>query len=206
MPLPRLPRRLPDPARAHGAWVYLGVSILAGSLTAASRGFLPALLVGIGYAGVFLAASSAALAPDRRRGRLAVGVVLALVPPGLALALGADPAFLAYAPIAAFPAGMAGWFGMRQGFQSVPALAFAVAALGLAGPAAACAGTSSHGPGWLLLALLLPFFVWRTWRLRRRITTRRGWTRTQLRRAGLVEAALTVAWTAVCLAVVHVVA
>ena len=38
MELPHIPRRMPDPARAHGAWVYLIVSILAGALTSIGQG------------------------------------------------------------------------------------------------------------------------------------------------------------------------
>jgi hypothetical protein len=206
MELPHLPKRMPDPARAHGAWVYLVVSILAGALTAIGQGFLPALLAGTGYAGVFLTASAAALGPGRWHKRFAIGVVLALVPPGLALLLGADPAFLAYAPIAAFPAGASGWFAIRRGFQSPPALAFAVAALALAAPSAACAGGTSQTLGWMLLGMLVPFFVWRTWRLGALMKSEKGWTKQRLRRIGLTEAALAVGWTAIALVVVHLVA
>jgi len=205
MELPHLPRRMPDPARAHGAWVYLAVSILAGALTAIGQGFLPALLAGIGYAGVFLTASAAALGRGRWQKRFAVGVVLALLPPGLALALGADPAFLAYAPIAAFPAGASGWFAIKKGFQSPPALALAVTALVLAAPSAACAGGTSHRLGWILLALLAPFFVWRTWRLGALMKSEKGWTKERLRRIGLTEAGLAIAWTALALGVIHLI-
>jgi hypothetical protein len=198
-----LPRHVPDPARAHGAWVYLGVSVLAGALTEAGQGVAPALLVGLGYAGVFLLGSSVALRPGRWRGRFALGLVLALAGPGAALLLGADPAFLAYAALAVFPAGMAAWCAVRRGFQSPLALAFGVTALTVAAPAAACAGGASRRLGWILLALLVPFFVWRTWRLRVRLTTRKGWTRAGLRAEGLREAALALAWTAIALAVVH---
>jgi hypothetical protein len=206
MELPHIPRRMPDPARAHGAWVYLVVSILAGALTSIGQGFLPALLAGIGYAGVFLTASAAALGRGRWHRRFAIGATLALVPPGLALLLGADPAFLAYAPIAAFPAGASGWFAIQRGFQSPLALAFAVAALALAAPSAACAGGTSHTLGWILLGLLVPFFVWRSWRLSVLMKAEKGWTKKRLRRIGLTEAGLAVAWTALALAVVHAIA
>jgi hypothetical protein len=197
---------MPDPARAHGAWVYLALSILAGALTSIGQGSVPALLAGIGYGGVFLAASAAALGPGRRRTRLILGLLLASVPPGAALVLGADPLFLAFAPIAAFPAAASGWFALRSGFHSPLALAFAVTALALAAPSAACAGGVSPSVGWLLLGLLAPFFVWRTWRLGALLKRESGWTKQRLRRLGLVEAGLAVAWTALALAIVHLIA
>ncbi len=199
-----LARRIPDPARAHGAWVYLGVSVLAGALAVAGQGFVPALLAGLGYAGVFLLTSAAALVPRPTWRRRAVsGLLLATGAPWAAIAAGADPAFLAYALVALFPAALAGWFGVRRGFQSPLALCFAVAALAVAAPSAACAGGGTAREGWLLGLLLTPFFVWRTWRLRRALDARRVASRAELRRTGLVEAALAAAWTALAIVVIH---
>ena len=199
-----LARRLPDPARAHGAWVYLGVSILAGALSVAGQGFLPALLAGVGYAGIFLLASAVALWPRPSwRRRCAAGLVLAAGAPALALALDADPAFFAYALVALFPASAAVWFGIRRGAQSPLALCFSVAALAVAAPSAACAGGGTAREGWLLGGLLTPFFVWRTWRLRSSLAARRGTTRVELRREGLREAGLAVAWTALAVVIIH---
>ncbi|MHC4844544.1 MAG: hypothetical protein ACYTCU_00130 [Planctomycetota bacterium] len=199
-----LTRNFPDPAKAHGAWVYLVVSILAGALSVAGQGFLPALLAGIGYAGIFLIASSVALwkRPTWRR-RFVGGLALAAGAPVLALTLDADPNFFAYALVAMFPAAVAVWFSVRRGFQSPLALCFAVAALTVAAPSAACAGGGTAREGWLLGILLTPFFVWRTWRLRTLLATRKGWTRAELRRQGLLEAGYAVAWTAVAVVIIH---
>lgn len=201
---PLLPKRLPDPARAHGAWVYLVVSILAGALSVAGQGFLPALLAGFGYAGIFLLASAVAVYPRPGwRRRCAAGLSLAALAPLLALWLDADPNFFAYALVAMFPAGAAVWFSVRRGFQSPLALCFAVAALAVAAPSAACAGGGSAREGWMLGLLLTPFFVWRTWRIRVALSANTGWTRAELRRQGLREAAIAVAWTLVAVAAIH---
>jgi hypothetical protein len=197
-------KRLPDPARAHGAWVYLAVSILAGALSVAGQGFLPALLAGLGYAGIFLLASSVALYPKPTwKRRFATGFALAAGAPALALPLHADPNFFAYALVAIFPAGAAVWFGVRRGFQSPVALGFAVAALVVAAPSAACAGGGSAREGWMLGLALTPFFVWRTWRIRVALSENPGWSRAELRRQGLREAAIAVLWTALAVAAIH---
>jgi len=198
-----LGRRAPDPLRAHGAWVYLAMSILAGALSVTGRGPLAGLCAGLGFVGVFLVASALAVYPRAWERRFAVGVVIAGAATGAGLALGAPPVFLAYASIALFPAAASVWFAVRHGFQSPPALAFAVVALVVAAPAAACAGGAPAWMGWLLLALLAPFFAWRTWRTRTKLTGG-GWNRARLRRLGLREAAIAVAWTALAVGVVHV--
>lgn len=196
--------RMPDPARAHGAWVYLIVSVLAGSLTAVREGFLPALLAGIGFAGVFLVASSLALGAVRGRRRFLVGLAVATLAPGLALVLGADPSFLAYGLIALAPAAAAGWLAERRGFQSVGALAFGIAALVVAAPSSACAGGADVGMSLLLLALLTPFFVWRAMTVRRHMTSGQGWSRSRIRATGIREAVWAVAWTSFVVALAHV--
>jgi hypothetical protein len=197
--------RMPDPAQAHGAWVYLIVSVLAGSLTAVRDGFLPALLAGIGFAGVFLVASSLALGRSRGWKRLLVGLAVATLAPGLALLLGADPSFFVYGLIALAPAAIAAWFAERGGFQSPRALAFGVAALVVAAPSSACAGGAHTGMSLLLLALLTPFFVWRAMVVRSRLTSQKGWSRSRIRATGIREAVLAVAWTSSVVLLAHVV-
>ncbi|MCB9532560.1 MAG: hypothetical protein H6700_12405 [Myxococcales bacterium] len=200
-----LSRPMPDPAKAHGAWVYLVVSILAGALSVAGQGFVPALFAGLGYAGIFLLASAGALHPRPAwRRRAAWGLLLAAGAPLLALRSGGDPNFFAYALVAAFPAGAAVWFAQRDGFMSPIALCFAVAALVVAAPSAACAGGGTAREGWLLGILLTPFFVWRTWHIRVALARHKGWTRADLRRQGLREALLAVLWTAGAVVAIHV--
>jgi hypothetical protein len=170
--------RVPDPARTHGAWVYLILSILAGTLTATGRGLLPALLVGVGYAGVFLCASAAALIGKRGMiWRLTAGLMLAVSGPGVALLLGASPAFFAFSLAALAPAALAGYCAERHGIVSPQAMAFAVVALVVAAPSSACAGGASASTGFLLLLLLAPFFAYRTWKVRHAMTAESGWTR-----------------------------
>lgn len=185
--------------------MYLVVSILAGALSEVREGFVPALLAGTSFAGVFLLGSACAVPAARRRRRILLGVPLGLVAPLLALAIGADPTFLAYAAVAVFPAGLSAWLAERDGFLSPAALASGVAALGLAAPAAACAGGADVPRTLLLGGLLVPWFLWRTVRLRKRLDTVRAGGRDSLRRAGLREAGLTVAWTTLALLVIHLV-
>jgi len=198
----RLARRFPDPVKAHGAWVYLCVSILAGALTELGQGFLPAVFAGAGYAGVFLVASAFALWPGPWRRRFLIGLAFALLSPAVAIALGADPTFLAYGLVAVFPAGAAAWFAYRRGVQSPPALLFGVAALVVAAPSVACAGGAPRAMGWILLALLAPFFAWRTARIRA-LLGRQGWDRARLRAVGWREALYAVLWTFLALALIH---
>jgi hypothetical protein len=206
MPASLLTPRAPDPVRAHGAWVYLVVSILAGVLAATGRGVLPALCAGLAFVGVFLAAGALAIRPRPWAGRFAVGVTLTAAATLGGLALGADPQFLVYASVAVFPAGAAAWFALSQGYQSAPALAFAVVALVVSAPAAACAGGAHPRMGLVLLALLAPFFAWRTWRTRNALRESKGWDRSRLRQLGLREAAIAISWTAVALVAVHLLA
>jgi hypothetical protein len=195
--------RVPDPAKAHGAWVYLLVSVLAGALTAAGIGFLPALFSGLAFAGVFLLASSVALGWPKGARRMLTGAVIALSALVLALALGADRTFFVYGLTALFPAAMASWFAHRRGFLSPAALSFGVAALVVAAPCAACAGGASAAQSWFLLLLLAPFFAWRTVRIRRMLDEQKGWGRADLRKQGMREAGLSVVWTFLAVLVVH---
>ncbi len=200
------PGHMPDPAKAHGAWVYLASSVLAGTLSAIGKGVLPALCVGLGFAGVCVVSSALALQPGARLRRAAVGTVFAVGAPALALGLGADPSFLRFSLVALLPVACSGYCVARRGFYSPGALGFAVAALVVAAPSAACAGGVSSLTSWLLLLLLAPFFVWRTWRLRKLIMVQRGADRAWFRRKGLREALYAVLWTGAVVGLVHGVA
>ena len=198
-----LQRRAPDPARAHGAWVYLGVSILAGILSARAQGVTAALCAGLGFVGVFLVASGLAIHPHRWRKRFYGGLALTIVATGAGVLLAADPMYLAYSSVALFPAAASVWFASRNGFLAPSALAFGVIALVVSAPAAACAGGASPGLGFLLFALLGPFFAWRTWRVRIGMNRKPAPTRKELKRTGMFEAALALVWTIGSIGVVH---
>ncbi|MDH3521775.1 MAG: hypothetical protein OEM49_15100 [Myxococcales bacterium] len=196
--------RVPDPAKAHGAWVYLVLSILAGTLTAIGRGFLPALLVGVGFAGVFLCASAVALVGKRgMAARLIAGLLLAVAGPGAALYLGASPSFFALSLVALGPAALAGYCAEKHGIVSPQAMAFAVVALVVAAPSSACAGGASVSTGLLLLALLAPFFAYRTWRVRNAISSETGWTRPKLRKQGWMEVVYGLGWIGIVVLAFH---
>lgn len=187
--------RLPDPLRAHGVWVYLIVCVLAGTVLVADRGLVPALLAGGVFVGALVLVGAAAT-PRRRTvlTRLAVGLLSTLGSLLLALDLGADRSFLVVSLLALPPAVAAAWLGRARGFLSPPALSCGVAVLTVSAPAAACAGGASPREALVLLCVLQPFFVWRTWRLARALG--RGWTRARLRRRGLLESGLAIAWAA----------
>jgi hypothetical protein len=210
-PIPEKPRgrrlrlgRVPDPAKAHGAWVYLVLSVLAGTLAAPDRGFLPALLVGIGFAGIFLCASALALVGKRGMApRLGAGVFLAVGGPGAALYLGASPSFFAFSLVALGPAALSGYFAEKYGFTSEEAVSSAVVALVVAAPSSACAGGASIGAGILLLALLAPFFAYRTWKVRQVITNEKGWTKSKLKKQGWTEALYGIGWTLAVVFAIH---
>lgn len=196
--------QIPDPARAHGAWVFLILSVLAGSLTASSGGFLLAILAGLGFGGVFLLASAAAI--RGRRGylkRAIIGLLFSAFSPILAVALDANPLFLSHGAVAIFPAALSGYFAERYGFQSALTLTFAVAALAVAAPAAACAGGASPLRAWALLAMLTPFFAWRTCTIRSQIASGAVRGRSELKRQGMREAGMAVVWTAIAVGVIH---
>jgi len=201
-----LQRRSPDPARAHGAWVYLFVSILAGVLSARGHGMLAALCAGLAFVGVFVLVGALAVRPKPWGLRFASGLALAIGAAAAGLLLGADPMFLVYAMVALFPIAASVWFAMQQGFQSAPALAFGVMGLAVAAPSAACAGGTSPGLGFLLLGMLAPFFAWRTWHTRAALRAGGGWDRRKLKRLGLREALLAATWTVACVGVVHLLA
>lgn len=201
-----LRRRAPDPARAHGAWVYLFVSILAGLLSARGHGTTAALCAGLAFVGVFVFVSALAIRPRPWRARFVSGLAFAIAATATGLLLGADPMFLVYSMVAVFPIATSVWFAMQQGFLSAPALAFGVVGLAVAAPAAACAGGANPGLGFLLLGLLALFFAWRTWRTRRALQDGGAWDRARLKRLGLREALFAAAWTIVAVGVVHLLA
>lgn len=198
--------KAPDPAKAHGAWVYLVISIVAGVLSAARFDPATACLAGLAFLGVFLAASSLASYPKRWRGRFFAGLALVATCVASALLFGSNPLFLAYGAVAVFPAAAAAWFAFRHGFQSAGALSFAVVTLVVVAPASLCAGGAPHFLGLLLLALLAPFFAWRTWCTRQALRASHGWTRGQLRALGWREAAIALGWTTFSIAIVHIAA
>jgi hypothetical protein len=196
--------RVPDPAKAHGAWVYLILSILAGTLTATDRGFLPALMVGVGFAGAFLCTSALALVGKRgMAGRLITGLLLAVAGPGIALYLGASPSFFAFSLAALGPAALAGYCAEKHGIVSPQAMAFAVVALVVAAPSSACAGGASVKTGLLLMILLAPFFAYRTWKVRSAIASGKSWTRSQLKKQGWLEILYGLGWIAFVVLAFH---
>jgi len=198
--------KAPDPAKAHGAWVYLGISILAGVLSAASFDMLTALLAGLAFLGVFVLSSAVAAHPRGWLLRFSIGLAIlaASVAGGFAFSL--EPLWLAYGAVAVFPAAAAAWLGFRHGFQSAGALSFAVVTLVVAAPASLCAGGAPHHLGLVLLALLAPFFAWRTWRVRETLRESSGWTRARLRALGWREATVALLWTTFSVALVHILA
>jgi len=185
--------------------VYLGLSVLAGALSAVREGWLPALLAGLGFAGVFLAASAVAIGWRKALRRLLLGLALALLAPAAALALGADPTFFAFGLLALFPAGISAWFAELRGFQSPIALALGITALVVAAPSAACAGGADLTRSLVLLALLLPFFIWRALRILGILREEKQPDRSALRRRGQREAFLAVGWTFLAVVVIHLI-
>ena len=195
---------MPDPARAHGAWVYLIAATLAGVLVGIRNGPGLAALVGIGFGGLFFCSSAFAVGRKRGQKRFLIGGFLGLAGPVLALYLGADPMFLAYGALAVVPVAVSAFYASKYGFLSVQALAFGVVALALAAPSAACAGGASTTRILALIGLLAPFFVWRAVAVRLRLN-RSKWKAEQLRAAGLREAGYTAIWTLLAVGVVHLV-
>ena len=198
--------KAPDPAKAHGAWVYLAISIVAGVLSAARFDMLTALLAGTAFLGVFVLSSAFAVYPRRWLSRLSTGLAILLISVSCGFALSLEPMSLAYGTVAVFPASAAAWLGFRHGFQSAGALSFAVVTLVVAAPASMCAGGAPHHLGLLLLVMLAPFFAWRTWHTREALRESSGWTRAKLRALGWREAAIALLWTTFSVALVHMLA
>ena len=195
-------KHLPDPLHAHGAWVYLSASVAVGALAAPPDHVLPALLAGAGTTGAFMVCGS--LWGHRRRVRpLLIGAAVALCGPLLALLLGAEPVFLAFAGFAALPALAAVLFARVYGSLSLPAIVGATLAIAISAPVAASAGGMPIGRSLLLLSLLAPFFAWRTVHVRTALTAR-GPHRTSPKAAGLREARHAAVWCALVVLLSHV--
>lgn len=188
-------RRMLDPVRAHGAWVYLFASVGAGAIVGAGRGVEPALLVGTGFSGAFLCAAALAVGVHRRHRQLLVGAAAMLLAPLAALWLGAEPAFLVVAAYAVALAAGAVLIAARLGSLSRPAMAIGIAAIASAAPAAAVSGGASAGRAAALFLLLWPFYCWRSLRLAASLEAQGAWDRDALRSRGLREATIAALWT-----------
>lgn len=184
-----------DPVRAHGAWIYIFVSVAAGSMLGSQRGVEPALLVGTGFVGAYLVTAALVMGVTCKRKQALVGTGLLAAAPLLALAIGADSKFLIPAACAALPALAAVCCARMFGFLSPSAVISGVAALTFAAPTAAMAGGSSPERAALLFGLLFPVFAWRSVRVGNSLSTQASWDSTALRSTGLREAALSALWT-----------
>ena len=186
--------RIPDLMHAHGAWVFLTVSVGTGAFWAQDAMLLPALLAGTAHAGAFLLVAgmlrgSGGRSAAARGGALALGGALA------ALALGAEPTFLVVEAFALLPALAAVAAARWLGALSVTAIAMGSLAIALAAPVAACAGGASPMRAALLALLLAPFFAWRTAAVLARLRSTSGGRRASLRDWGLREAGFAAVWS-----------
>ena len=73
----------------------------------------------------------------------------------------------------------------------------------VAAPSSACAGGASVETGLLLMIFLAPFFAYRTWKVRNAIISEKGWTRSQLKKQGLVEVLYGASWIALVILSFH---
>ena len=188
-------RALADPARAHGAWVYLCCAVAAGALAGTGGRIEPALLVGTGFAGCFLAGGALAHGPRRHGRRLVGGLSLAALSGALALLLGAPSLFVLVAAGALVPSAAAIVLAREFGSLARPTLLFGVGALAMAAPAAAVAGGAGARESAVLLLLLWPFYAWRSLEVARPLSNGAPWNVAALRRRGLREAGLAALWT-----------
>lgn len=186
---------MPDPVRAHGAWIYLIASVGAGALVGVRRGVEPALLVGTGFAGGFLLVAALSTGGRGKVRQLVVGTGLVLLAPTAALWLGAERAFLAVASLALAPAIGAVTLARTRGSLSTSAIAVGIAALTLAAPAAAMAGGVPPVRAGLLFVLLWSFYAWRSTLVAAPLVAGGAWDREELRARGLREAGLAALWT-----------
>jgi len=186
---------MPDPMRAHGAWVYLFVSIAGGAMIGAARGVEPAMLVGTGFAGGFLGTAAVVVGARRRIRQFLVGWGVALMAPLVALYLGAEREFLAVTAIAGIAALTAVALARWRGFMSHAALIAGVATLALAAPASAVAGGAGAVRAAALFGLLWPFYSWRSLRVSAWMETRGEPIPGEVRARGLHEAAIAGVWT-----------
>ena len=188
-------RGCPNPSRAHGAWIYLFVSVTAGAIVGTEHGIEPAMLAGTGFIGAFLFVAALSAGARRKRRQLLTGASLAALAPLGALWLNADPSFLGVAALAGLSAVAAMVIEKRLGFLSRAALVSGIATLALAAPVVAAAGGASIGQCTLLFGLLWPFFCWRTLCVAAPLQAGATWDRVKLRTRGLQEAAIAGAWT-----------
>jgi hypothetical protein len=197
-------RAITDPVHAHGAWVYLFCAIGSGVLVGAEGRIEPALLVATAFAGTFLAGGALAHGVRRHLRRLVGGSILALLCGAASLLVGADPRFLVVAASAAVPCALTIVLARTLGALSPFTLVAGVGTLAMAGPAAAVAGGATLHESAVLLALLWPFFAWRSLDVARPLTSGEPWDVTALRRRGLREAGLAALYTLIAVVLIQV--
>jgi hypothetical protein len=178
--------------RAHGAWVQLFAAIGAGALVGTRGRVEVALLVGTAYLGGYRFFAAWVRAGRRRLHACALGGSVALAAGAGALALGADPRFLAVAGAGLVVAPAAVLSVRRQGLLSRATLVAGTGVLATGGAACAVAGAASWWRAAALLGLLWGFFAWRSVRVSGAF---QGLDRDRLRRRGLQEAALAATWS-----------
>lgn len=190
----------PDPLRSHGAWIVLVLAVGAGALCGSERGVVTGLFIGTVFAGGFLATGAWVVGLRRKLRQAAAGAVLAGTCLSLALVARDDWTFLGVVGLAALCAVAAAWSSARWGFLSTPALAFGLAALSLAAPAAALTEPADAARAAALFCALWPFSVWRSVRIATPLRSGALWDRRKLRALGLRESALHALWagTAAC--------
>ncbi|PIE22266.1 MAG: hypothetical protein CSA62_13240 [Planctomycetota bacterium] len=194
--------RVPDPLRAHGAWVYLGLSVLAGLVLALPHHPVSSLAVGgIAVAGFILAGALARKRHKQRR--LLISGILLLASTLLLFSRPIEPRVLAYAVPATLLLLVTAMLARRKGFFAPSTLACGVMLLALAAPACARAGGAPRVPSLLLLALLAPMFAWRCFHVRTGMLRGKISPKIGLRRVGMREAAVGLAWTTLSLAALH---
>ncbi len=181
--------------RAHGAWIYLFLSIGAGALVGTFRAVEPALLAGTGFAGAFLVLAAVHVGPRKKLRQLLLGTALTVFAPVLAVWLGAKPVFLFPAALTLLPACTAIVLAKNSGALSPATLVSGIAALTMSAPVTAFAGGSSPLPSAILYIFLWSFFSWRALRIANSLVPGVGWNRELLRIQGLREAALSAIWT-----------
>jgi MFS family permease len=117
-----LVKRSPDPLRAHGAWVYLGLSVLAGLALALPHEPLASLAIGGATVATFVGAGAIACKKRRKR-RLLIAAALLLVSLGSLLGSPLEPRGLAYALPALFLLLVTAGLASSRGFFAPSTLA-----------------------------------------------------------------------------------
>lgn len=183
-----------DPRKSHGAWIVLIASTAAGALVGWRRGVEISLLVGTCFAGAYLVAASLVVGQRTNVRPLVLGIGLSVFTPPAALALGAHVEFIGVLALA-LVVGVCAIFAARQcGALSPAALTIGLAALSLAAPAAALAGSNDPWRATSLFAVIWPFATWRTLAVARPLRGVSPWCREELRARGLRESALLAVW------------